>query len=333
MSNRKRILSLDGGGIKGVFAASFLATIQEAISEDITDYFDLVAGTSTGGIIALGLGLGMSPREILHFYQNEGHRIFDQSSIYDSPSTLGRFRSWMRTQKNKGRQLLRPKYESTELKKALERAFGSKRLGDSKLRLLIPAYHADSEDIYIFKTSHHARLQLDWRQSAVNVALATSAAPTYFAAHQLPCGSPILDGGVWANNPAGIAAVEARSILGWNDDELYILRLGCTEASLEIPTSSGYTGLLMKSTELFMQGQSRGADGIAYLLTGHTLETPRYFPIQPKVSIGKFGLDKVEMINRLQGLGAASAREHLPKLQRYFFDIKADPFNKSSLAL
>ncbi|MDZ4097458.1 MAG: CBASS cGAMP-activated phospholipase, partial [Methylophilaceae bacterium] len=304
-SNSRKILSLDGGGIKGIFAASFLATIQDATGKDISEYFDLVAGTSTGGIIALGLGMGMSPREILQFYKTEGPRIFNQMSLYDTPSILGRLGSWFKSKKDQGRQIILPKYNAHELKNALERAFRSKRLGDSKLRLIIPAYHADSEDVYIFKTRHHSRLQVDWKQSAVNVALCTSAAPTYFAAHQLPCGSPLLDGGVWANNPVGIAAVEARSILGWKDDDLYILRLGCTESNLDIPTSAGLAGLLTKSTDLFMQGQSRGADGIAYLLTGHSQESPRYFPIQPKVPLNKFGLDKVEMINRLEGLGAA----------------------------
>ena len=71
--NRRRILALDGGGIKGAFAAAFLATIEEATGKRVADHFDLIAGTSTGGIIALGLGLGMSGREIVQFYVNDGH--------------------------------------------------------------------------------------------------------------------------------------------------------------------------------------------------------------------------------------------------------------------
>ena len=86
--NRRRILALDGGGIKGAFAAAFLATIEEATGKRVADHFDLIAGTSTGGIIALGLGLGMSGREIVQFYVNDGPRIFDQQNSLDSNGWL-----------------------------------------------------------------------------------------------------------------------------------------------------------------------------------------------------------------------------------------------------
>lgn len=324
--NKRRILALDGGGIKGAFSAAFLETIEEATGKRIADHFDLIAGTSTGGIIALGLGLGMSAKEISQFYVNDGPRIFDQINPLDSNSLASRVTAWFRSKRNSSKQLAATKYGSSELRKALERAFQSKRLGDSKVRLIVPAYHADKEDVYVFKTRHHPRLQVDWMESAVNVALATSAAPTYFAAHPLPSGAPLIDGGIWANNPAGLAAVEARSVLGWKDDELYIVRLGCTEEALDIPLDAGYAGLLLKSTALFMQGQSRGADGIAMLLSDHRQESPHYFPFQPKVPAGKFKLDNVEMISRLRGLGAAHGREALPLFEKYFLHEKAEAF-------
>lgn len=324
--NIRRILSLDGGGIKGAFAAAFLETIEEATGKKIADHFDLIAGTSTGGIIALGLGLGMSAKEISQFYVNDGPRIFDQNNPLDSNSLASKVAAWFRAKRNSSKQVAAAKYGSNELRKALERAFQSKRLGDSKVRLIVPAYHADKEDVYVFKTRHHPRLQVDWMESAVNVALATSAAPTYFAAHPLPTGAPLIDGGIWANNPAGLAAVEARSILGWKDDELYIVRLGCTEEALDIPLDAGYAGLLLKSTALFMQGQSRGSDGAAMLLSNHRQESPHYFPFQPKVPAGKFKLDNVEMISRLRGLGAAHGREALPLFEKYFLHEKAQAF-------
>ena len=70
---QRRILAIDGGGIKGVFPASFLATVEDSIGNNVADYFDLIVGTSTGGIIALGLGLGLSAKEILRFTRNLGH--------------------------------------------------------------------------------------------------------------------------------------------------------------------------------------------------------------------------------------------------------------------
>ncbi len=326
--NKRRILALDGGGIKGVFAAAFLETIEEATGKRIADHFDLIAGTSTGGIIALGLGLGMSAREITQFYVNNGPRIFDQQNPLDQSGWLSKLTGWIDVSWKSGKQLAAPKYDPSQLKKALERAFQSKRLGDSAVRLVIPAYHADKEDVYVFKTRHHPRLQMDWKESAVNVALATAAAPTYFQAHPMPSGAPLVDGGIWANNPAGLAAVEARSVLGWNDDDLFIVRLGCTEEVLDIPLESGYAGLLLKSTALFMQGQSRGSDGTAMLLSDHRQESPRFFPFQPKVSAGKFTLDGVGMIDRLRGLGAAYGREALPLFEKYFLYEKAEIFSQ-----
>ena len=325
--NRRRILALDGGGIKGVFAAAFLETIEEATGKRIADHFDLIAGTSTGGIIALGLGLGMSAREIVQFYLNDGPRIFDEKNPLDSSGWWSGLTGWVDRRLKLGKQLAAPKYDPAQLKKALERAFQSKRLGDSAVRLVIPAYHADKEDVYVFKTRHHPRLQMDWKESAVNVALATAAAPTYFQAHPMPSGAPLIDGGIWANNPAGLAAVEARSVLGWRDDDLFIVRLGCTEEILDIPVESGYAGLLLKSTALFMQGQSRGADGTAMLLSGHRDDEPRYFSCQHKVPNGKLTLDGVKMIHRLRGLGSAYAREKLPLFEKYFLDEKTEVFS------
>ena len=72
----RRILSIDGGGIKGVFPAAFLATLEEATGLRIADYFDLIVGTSTGGIIAIGLGLGFSGSDLLRFYEHYGPQIF-----------------------------------------------------------------------------------------------------------------------------------------------------------------------------------------------------------------------------------------------------------------
>lgn len=324
--NKRRILSLDGGGIKGAFAAAFLETIEENTGKRIADHFDLIAGTSTGGIIALGLGIGMSAKEIMQFYINDGPRIFDLQNPLDPSNWVSRLMGWFNDHLKSCKQISAPKFDPLQLKTALERAFHSKRLGDSTVRLVIPAYHADKEDVYLFKTRHHPRLQMDWKESAVNVALATAAAPTYFQAHPMPSGAPLIDGGIWANNPAGLAAVEARSVLEWKDDDLFIVRLGCTEEVLDIPVESGYVGLLLKSTTLFMQGQSRGADGIAMLLSDHRQESPRFFPFQPKVSIGKFALDGVGMIDRLRGLGAAYGREALPLFEKHFLYEKAEPF-------
>src|ERR1700693_1007891 len=83
-----RILSLDGGGIRGVFPAAFLARLEEHLEHPMGRYFDLIAGTSTGGIIAIGLGLGLSAKDILRLYEDKGPAIFDQQH--------GALRNWIR---------------------------------------------------------------------------------------------------------------------------------------------------------------------------------------------------------------------------------------------
>ncbi len=108
----KRILSIDGGGIKGVFPASFLATVEESVGGSVADYFDLIAGTSTGGIIALGLRLGFTAKEILSFYESLGPRVFRGNQL------LGGVR-----------RLTTGKYRPDELRKALTDQFGDRELG------------------------------------------------------------------------------------------------------------------------------------------------------------------------------------------------------------
>src|SRR6266851_175009 len=121
-----RILSIDGGGLLGTLPASFLAAIEEHTKQPIGDFFDLIAGTSTGGIIAIGLGMGMRASEILDLYVEQGPTIFGQNH--------GRLGNWCRRRYRLARSLLRAKYDPTHLRAALTEIPGDKRLGDSTRR-------------------------------------------------------------------------------------------------------------------------------------------------------------------------------------------------------
>jgi uncharacterized protein len=237
----RRVLSIDGGGIKGALPASFLAMIEKSTGERIVDHFDLIAGTSTGGIIALGLGLGFSASAILDFYANEGPKIF---------STFGAFASL--------RQLRRAKYDPDPLRDALNCILGERLLGESETRLIIPAFDSTLGTVWVFKTSHHPRLEIDHRVKAIDVAMATAAAPTYFPAHQTEAGAVLVDGGVWANNPVGIAVVETTAVLGWPPDQVRVLSLGCTSVPLDVPANAGYLTHNLGILDLLFQGQSAG---------------------------------------------------------------------------
>jgi patatin-like phospholipase/acyl hydrolase len=210
----RRILSIDGGGIKGVLPAAFLATIEDVTGERVLDHFDLITGTSTGGILALGLALDRPASRLLELYTQHGARIFAQddgprSSIFSTASR--RCRDLYRSV----RGLLGPKYEPDALRGVLEEEYGGARLGDCQTRVVIPAFDRQRRDLHVFKTAHHERLRSDWPQLAVDVALATAAAPTYFPEHSLGNGISLIDGGVWANNPVGLGVVEAIGVLGW----------------------------------------------------------------------------------------------------------------------
>jgi Patatin-like phospholipase len=123
-----RILSLDGGGIRGVFPAAFLARLEEHLEHPIGRYFDLIAGTSTGGIIAIGLGLGLSAGDILKLYVEQGSAIFDQEH--------GAVKNWVRAKVRGMAHLFVTKHSSEPLRRALEGVLGRRRLGESRTRLV-----------------------------------------------------------------------------------------------------------------------------------------------------------------------------------------------------
>lgn len=306
----RRILSIDGGGLKGALPAAFLAEIETVTGKRIVDHFDLIAGTSTGGIIALGLGLGVSAGEIVQFYQNRGPEVFGQAG--PKSSLLDRIA-------RKVRRVIRTKYDPGALRRALTDVFGEGRLGDSQTRLLVPAYNSDHRSVHVFKTSHHDRLRMDWRVSAVDVALATAAAPTFFAQHVMENGIGLIDGGVWANNPSGFAVVEAAAVLGWDPKEVRVLSLGCVEEAIALAPDAGL-GCVRKIIDVIMQGQSFGSAGIAQLMLGHPHERQAYHRYSPVIRSGFAALDDASKIREFIGLGCTEARRAMPTVISDFID-------------
>jgi len=305
----RRILSIDGGGIKGTFPASFLATIEEQVSRSIAEYFDLIAGTSTGGIIALALGLGFTGREVLAFYEALGHEVFAGNRLLLLLRRAGF-----------------AKHNPERLRKVLTDKLGYRKLGDSRKRLVIPSLNLENGEVHIFKTAHSPRFLMDSQESVVHVAMATAAAPTYFPAHRISAGAPLVDGGMWANNPTALAVVEAIGTLGWERQDLRVLSLGCTTSSLDIGFGRKYgLGWLYwadKVVEVFMAGQSSGSLGTATVLAGQE----NVFRYSPNVPGKRFGLDVTEEIQSLKGLGFTEARKALPAIKHIFFEEPAQPF-------
>ena len=309
MNERFQILSLDGGGLKGIFTSSFLAALEEITGKRIVDHFDLIAGTSAGGIIAIALGLGFSPKEILGFYKERGRDIFSAQSRWSRALVSVKW-------------VVRRKYPAEPLRQALQDYFGDRLLGDSTKRLIIPSYDSVRGDVHLYKTPHHERLKTDYKELAMNVALATASAPTYFPASISDTGVRLIDGGVWANNPSMVALAEALGYLNQSQGSIAMLSIGTTRQAIT-SMSKHITGGLWtwrrKALEFMMAGQSRAAENQCL----HILGKERFLRINPILG-GHYALDK--MSRDLEGIVETEARNTVNELSSMFLRHEASPY-------
>ncbi|HUF63678.1 MAG TPA: CBASS cGAMP-activated phospholipase [Verrucomicrobiales bacterium] len=309
-----RILALDGGGIKGAFSAAVLAAWEKDTGLRAADHFDLIAGTSTGGILAIGLGLQLPAERLVQFYRDKGPIIF--------PVT--RFTLKL---KHSLRQLFAPKFSQEALRGAMAEAFqkpggGEYLFGDSRARLLIPAYDTIRGRIFLFKTAHHDRFRHDQNIPAADVALATAAAPTFFQAAKIKehANGGYVDGGVWANCPALAAVVEAVHFLGIPLERIQVLSVGTTYApdSIRDLAGAGYYGWGTRIVKLLMNSQSEAAQKQAMLLVGRE----RFLRVDCETRPGDYGLDSVGEVDALvaMGRGKAVEKEILDKVRALFLN-------------
>ena len=230
-----KILSIDGGGIKGLYSATILKEFEEKFECHISDYFDMICGTSTGGLIALALSLKIPAKEICEFYEIEGPKIFPNSKsvVFLGKTISGRFVKQL---------VYGGKYSDLPLKKALEKIFKESKIGDSNNLLCIPSYTITEARPFVFKYDHkEGNLDRDNGALMVDVALATSAAPTYFPLTEIPYynNKQFVDGGVWANNPTLVGLLEALNYfvgVGKDYTKLKILSISSLSISGGKPT-------------------------------------------------------------------------------------------------
>lgn len=300
--DRFQILALDGGGIKGIFTAAMLAAIEDDLKVNVADHFDLIAGTSTGGIVALGLGLGLSPKQIVEFYLKEGPQIFPKWFGFKS------IQHWVMR-----------KFSPEPLEAALKRCFAERLFGESKKRLVIPAYNLGEDDVYIFRTPHHERLRSDYKVQAWKVAKATSAAPTFFpCARDVNC-LRLIDGGVWANNPSMVAVVEAFGTLNVPLEKQYVFSIGTSETVNHRKRRLNSGGIISwgignVAVDVIMRGQSIGTNNQVTFLLGRD----HVQRMDPKVSADEFSLDGVHKAEDLIGKAAHYSRIFMPTFKEKF---------------
>lgn len=228
-----KILSIDGGGIKGLYTAAAMAELERVLAErhrarnapgeppKLNRYFDLIAGTSTGAIIAVALACGKPASEILTLYRTLGPKVF--------PDTRWLF-SWARTL----RQLfLGSRYSADTLAAELETFLGDRRFSDAQNYLALPVTNLQNYTPRIFKT-RHSENYFDNNDLLRKIVLASASAPTYFPLCPAPDieGNFYADGGLYANNPSLVALIESlRVFVGphsqrKNFDEVWLLSLG-----------------------------------------------------------------------------------------------------------
>ncbi|NCB31751.1 MAG: patatin [Clostridia bacterium] len=211
------ILSIDGGGIRGIIPATFLAEFEKRTGKPVCDLFDLIAGTSTGGILSAMLTIPnsfgqpkYSAAQIRSAYFEHGGAIFHKS-LLRSVATLG--------------GLARPIYSPRTLERMLAQYLGGTRLHETLTEILVTAYDMASSTPWFFKTSfaktHHGPID---DPLLTQVVRATTAAPTYFPPLSLE-GHCLVDGGVFASNPALCAYAQARNMYPL-EREFFVVSLG-----------------------------------------------------------------------------------------------------------
>ena len=255
-----KILSIDGGGILGLLPCMVLAEIEKRFldGQPIGRHFDMIVGTSTGGIIALGLGQGKSAKQLSNLYVERGKNIFPG---------------------NKFVRLLRRvlqvticSYSRRNLENELRREFADALFGSAVVRTCIPSFEGRYGEPYIFKTPHHPDYKRDQHEKLVNVALSTAAAPTFFSAVERD-GYVFADGGIWANNPAMIGVVDALTCFEIDRTQIRLLSLGCGQEIYRMKWWQRIGGSLIWAKQFYistMRAQSHNALGHAGLLIGRS---------------------------------------------------------------
>ncbi len=209
-------MALSGGGYLGVYTAALLAELEEHVGEPLGRHFDLIAGTSVGGILAVGLGFELPMQKMLALFLERGSDVFSQRAL--PRGTVARLIDLTRS-------VTGPKYDGIALRAALTQYFGEACMEQSLHRLVIPSVNLTHCQTKVFKTPHCIGSKGDERVRAVDAAMATSAAPAYFPAVSIN-GQLFADGGLFSVAPDQVALHEAEHFMGIDASTVRMLSIG-----------------------------------------------------------------------------------------------------------
>lgn len=318
-----KLLCLSGGGYLGLFTASVLMKIEEENAHPIGRYFDLIAGTSVGGLLALAVANEVPMTKVVKAMLEEGPGLFGHE----------RPKAGLAGLMDLGRNILRPKYSGQKLRALVTSLIPENVLiGDLKHRVLVPSVNVTKGSPQVFKTGHHPTFVRDPKIPVLDAALATSAAPSFFPMHTI--GSErFVDGGLYANSPDILALHEATHFLNAKETEVSLLSIGTTSTKFSMsgstPSELGWLGwmreqrlisVMVSSQQMMSDYVMRHKLGDRYLRIDQT---------QSKEQERELSLDTASEIARkdLQGLAEAAFRDNVVKPQfKSFFIQEADPF-------
>ncbi|MCP1298734.1 patatin-like phospholipase family protein [Chryseobacterium sp. S0630] len=276
MSEKFNVLSIDGGGIRGIFPAVILAEIEKELKEkgkkdwQIYQNVNLIFGTSTGGILALALSLGIPASRIKDLYFENAKKIFGN-------------------RRNKFCSLFGATHKRNSLEKLIVEIFQENHGGkipllkDCKVPVAVSVYDLHKGCPSVLKSMYHPRFTRDPNLPLFKAALSTSSAPTYFDPYSSESyldldGNNVdfkykVDGGVWANNPSLIALIEAQKAFKKELKDINLLSIGTGQSVFLEENRTKRFGIYYwvlskkkRIIELFMQGQSQQAENLISLL-------------------------------------------------------------------
>ena len=336
--SRFQILSLVGGGIRGAFITSYLKELEVKLGRPLAESFDLIAGTSTGGIIAAGLAYGHSAEQMHDFYVRYGASIFEERPPYRVKG-LNRLifptANWL-AKKRAGKSLdtiFRSRFSPNTLEKSLYEGFQDHTLGDVKCtRLIMPAVNLTKGEPHVFRSKHIPKAVHDENIKLVEAIAATTAAPTYFP-HRTIGGQVYVDGGVWAADPSMLAVAEAIRVQQFEKqldpsapiltNNIHLLSVGTGKADFSFKPPGSDVGILFwasRIADVMGAAQSQGVHLPMKFFLGD-----RYRHVNFRMS-ENWAMDDVKNIPKLFDMGAKRAAETFDSIKEEFLDNTAPCF-------
>ena len=290
------ILSLDGGGTRGIYTAQLLTKIEREIGIPIRDCFDLIVGTSTGAIVAGAAVSKISMEEIVQLFDQEAPEIFKQK--------------WYRN------QLLFSKYSQDILAEVIARHIPPIRLSDVETPVLLTCSEITTSDLHVFRSYKTNQVKGNKQNTDISLrdaVVASCAAPTFFSPKKIK-EFYLADGGLWANNPSLAALTEAKTYFGKELQQIKLLSIG-TGHSVSMYKErrgwgflSGWGGTKLISYVMALQSQTSA------FLTQQLLDT-NYLRINPVIDF--WDIDTIKHLDQLKRLAERDFTENITAIQDF----------------